>query len=58
MRYSWAQFRSYLRLARKRSSEAKLQAFLLAGGKDRSEYADALRREIAAAGRPDEDGVS
>lgn len=55
MRYSWAQFRGYLRLARKRRSEERLRQFLLAGGKERSEYADALRREIAAAERADDE---
>lgn len=55
MRYSWAQFRGYLRLARKRRAEQQLQEFLLAGGSARSEYADALRREVAAADRPGDD---
>ncbi len=52
MHYSWAQFRGYLRLARKRRAEQELRQLLLAGGSARSEYAQALQREINAASRP------
>ena len=51
MRYTWAQFRSYLRLARRRQAEERLLAFgatraATAGGKGATELLQALQADI------------
>jgi hypothetical protein len=54
MRYTWAQFRSYLRLARKRRAEDRKLEFLatnlaMAGGESAKAFLQAMNRDIAAA---------
>lgn len=54
LQYTWAQFRTYLRLARKRQAEERALNFLainhaMGGGKGAKEFLQAMQADIAAA---------
>jgi hypothetical protein len=54
MRYTWAQFRTYLRLARQRRAQERILSFLSAnqaqaGGQGAREFLQALQHDAKAA---------
>lgn len=59
MRYTWAQFRTYLRLARRRRAEDRLLQFLatnhaMGGGESAKDFLRALKEDVQAADQAQE----